>query len=129
MFKAFGQHAQRQDFGPRHRFRGGGAISENARQFRNFREPAAVFFAFVLDREIDVSPRIVEVIRPGFVLATQRRKSAAQQRPLWIENKWAQCKFLIGQGRYAINFKSYTDPIYPTPVVGTAKAVSIRTDE
>jgi hypothetical protein len=71
MFETLGQYAQRQDFRSRHRLSSRCAVRKNTRQFRDLREPPAVLFAFVLDREIHTPPLTVAPILTGSVLATQ----------------------------------------------------------
>jgi len=50
--KALGEYAKSQRLGLRHCFLGRGAVRQNTRQFRHFRQPAPVLFPLVLDGEM-----------------------------------------------------------------------------
>lgn len=52
MLDTFGEHTQGQNLGVGHCFGRRGAISKHSRQFRHFRQPAAIFFAFALERQV-----------------------------------------------------------------------------
>lgn len=70
--ETFGEHPQGERFSFCHSLVSGSSIGENASKLRDFREPATIFFAFVLNREIHVPPRQFLAFYACSNLVTQR---------------------------------------------------------
>src|SRR2546422_6082901 len=81
VLKTFSKNAQSKHFCFRHGLVRGGSIGENPGKLRHFREPAPVFFAFVLNRKIHVSPRRLGAFYARSFLATNLHLSPTFLRP------------------------------------------------
>ena len=93
MFEAFGDHTKRKGLHAGDCFVAVSAVAHDARQRRHFRQPAAVVFAFDLDRKNHsrtvpsgrLSNKRMEPTRPTF--CATRRRGARLIRGRWAVNR------------------------------------------